>query len=352
MQLPQTDIPSMAQTAPDVRHTVSGYFARAHLQNAVRLGLDEQQLLQHAALSSSLLQQEGARLAPRQLARLLTRIMIGLDDEFLGKTATPCRFGVFPLLCEHVIRAPTLREALRESQRFYHLFTRALHFDVDESGNEVRLTIRLEQPELDEDHVLIELLLLVWHRFPCWLVGQVIPLMQVQLAYPAPAHAEEYRLLFPAPREFDQPDNTLVWPKSVLDLPVHRNPEQLKRYLAQVPLMWFRKQRFTEYQTERVMQLLEQADNPHRSTLEEIAGQLHMTSRTLRRKLTAEGSRFQQLKDGLRRDQAIYWLSQAGISVAAAAQHTGFTETAAFIRAFKKWTGLSPGQYQKRLRER
>lgn len=339
-------------TPPDIRHTVSGYFARAHLHNAVRLGLDEQQLLEHTSLSPSLLLQEGARLAPKQLARLLSRIMISLNDEFLGLTAEPCRFGVFSLLCEHVIETATLRDALRETQRFYRLFTGALHFEIEETACDVRVSIRLDRPELDEQHVLIEFLLLVWHRFPSWLVGQVIPLIQVQLAYPAPEHAEEYRLLFPAPREFDQPGNTLVWPKSVLDLPVHRNREQLKRYLAQVPLQWFRKPRFTEHQTDRVMQLLEQADNPFQTTLEEIAEQLHMTSRTLRRKLTAEGRRFQQLKDDWRRDQAIYWLSQAEVSVAAAGQHAGYTETAAFIRAFKKWTGLSPGQYQKRLRER
>lgn len=342
----------MGQIPPDIRHTVSGYFARAHLQNALRLGLDEAALLQHATLSPSLLQQEGARLAPKQLARLLTGIMAGLDDEFLGLTAVPCRFGVFALLCEHVLRSSTLREALHETRRFYHLITGALQLELEETATEARLSIRLTQPDLDQHHVLIELLLLVWHRFPSWLVGHVIPLLQVQLAYPAPAHAEEYRLLFPGPREFGLPANTLVWPKQVLDLPVHRNPEQLKRYLAQVPLLWFRKQRFSEYQTERVMRLLEEAANPHQTTLEDIASMLHMTSRTLRRKLTAEGSRFQQMKDDLRRDQAIYWLSQGGVSIAAAGQKVGFAETAAFIRAFRKWTGLSPGQYRRRLRER
>jgi AraC-like DNA-binding protein len=336
----------------DVRHTVSGYFARAHLHNAVRLGLSEEELLEHASLSPSLLQQEGARLAPGQLARLLLRIMMTLDDELLGLTAEPSRFGVFALLCEHLTRTRTLGEALRETQRFYDLLSRDVSFELSEKEQNVCVTLTLAKPELDEHHVLIELLLLVWHRFPSWLIGQVIPLTCVQLAYAEPAHGEEYRLLFPAPRQFNQASNTLVWPKSVLNLPIQRNMEQLKRYLAQVPQLWFRKPRFAEYQTERVMLLLEHADNPHQTTLEDIAAQLHMTSRTLRRKLTAEGSRFQQMKDNLRRDQAIYWLSQGRLSINEAGQRVGYTETASFIRAFKNWTGLSPGQYQKRLRER
>lgn len=337
------------QDTYDTRHTVSSYFARAHLQNGLRQGLNEKELLDFAALSPALLEQEGARLAPRQLARLLVKIMRDADDELLGLTAEPCRFGVFALLCEHLIHTKTLREAMRETQRFYGLISRSLQFDVEETDSEVRVTITLTQPELDEHHVLIELLLLIWHRFPSWLIGQLIPLTRIQLSYPAPQHVEEYRLLFPAPRNFDQSHNTLIWPKGVLDLPIHRNMEQLKRYLAQVPLQWFRKQRFTDYQTERVMQLLEQAEDVHKTTLEDIATQLHMTSRTLRRKLTAEGSKFQQLKDDLRRDQSIYWLSQEGISIGEAGQNVGYTETASFIRAFRSWTGLSPGQYQKGL---
>lgn len=338
--------------AHDIRHTVSSYFARAHLQNGLRLGLDEQALLKFAALSPSLLQQQGSRLAPRQLARLLIKIMTEADDEFLGLASEPCRFGVFPLLCEHLIHTRTLGEAIYETRRFYGLITRAIRFEIEESDTEVRVSLRLDKPELDPEHVLIELLLLIWHRFPSWLIGQVIPLTRVQLAYPAPQHAEEYRLLFPTQREFNQPHNTLIWPKHVMELPVHRNMEQLKRYLAQIPLQWFRKQRFADFQSERVMQLLEQSSNPHQTTLEDIAEQLHMTSRTLRRKLTAEGSRFQQMKDDLRRDQAIYWLSQDSTSIAEAGEKVGYTETASFIRAFKSWTGMSPGQYQKGLRDR
>lgn len=338
-------------TSHDVRHTVASYFARAHLNNGLRLGLDEQQLLRFASLSPSLLQQEGSRLAPKQLARLMVKIMKEADDEFLGLASQPCRFGVFTLLCERLIHANTLDQAMRETQRFYGLVTQALRFELTETEHEVRVTILLDQPERDDNAILIEFLLLIWHRFPSWLIGQEIPLKKVLFSYPAPAHAEEYRLLFPGPREFNHSHNTLVWPKSVLQLPIHRSPEQLKRYLAQVPLQWFRKQRFSDYQTERVMQLLEQSDSPHLTTLEDIAAILHMTSRTLRRKLTAEGSRFQQMKDDLRRDQAIYWLSQEDISVNEAGEQVGYTETASFIRAFKGWTGISPGQYQKGLHD-
>ncbi len=335
----------------DVRHTVASHFARCHLDNGVKQGFERQALLSYANLSPVLLQQQGSRIAPKQLARLMLKIMRDGDDEFLGLASHSCRLGLFELLCERLILCNSLQDAMQETKRFYDLIDRGIRFELAEDRDDIRITIIRENADKDFNHLLIEYLLLVWHRFPSWLVGQVIPLKKIQFDFAEPDHAEEYRLLYPGPREFNCASNTLIWPKAVLQLPIHRTPEQLKRYMTQVPLQWFRKPQFSDHQTERVMQLLEQADNPHVTKLEDIAEQLHMTSRTLRRKLTAEGSRFQQMKDNLRRDQAIYWLSQEGISINEAGLRVGYTETASFIRAFKSWTGISPGQYQKGLHD-
>jgi AraC-like DNA-binding protein len=333
----------------DIRHTVASHFARCHLDNGVNQGLQRDELLSYASLSPALLQQQGSRIAPKQLARLMLKIMRDGDDEFLGLTTQPCRLGIFGLLCERLIQCSTLLQAMQETKRFYDLIDRGIRFELVETADEIHVTIIREKPELDIQHVLIEYLLIVWHRFPSWLIGQVIPLRKIQFDFSEPDHVEEYRLLYPGPREFNAASNTLIWPKNILLQPIHRTPEQLKRYMTQIPLQWFRQQRFSDHQTERVMQLLEQSANPHLTTLEDIAEQLHMTSRTLRRKLTAEGSRFQQMKDDLRRDQAIYWLSQEGVSINEAGQNVGYTETASFIRAFKGWTGMSPGRYQRGL---
>jgi AraC-like DNA-binding protein len=73
-----------------------------------------------------------------------------------------------------------------------------------------------------------------------------------------------------------------------------------------------------------------------------------MTSRTLRRKLTDEGTHFQDIKDGLRRDTAIHLLSQPSLPVSGIARELGFSEPSAFTRAFRHWTGVSPSSYRKR----
>ncbi len=71
-----------------------------------------------------------------------------------------------------------------------------------------------------------------------------------------------------------------------------------------------------------------------------------MTTRTLRRKLIAEGSRFQQLKDDMRRDKAISLFDHENLTIAQIGLAIGFTELATFSRAFKHWTGVSPSTYR------
>mgnify|MGYP006207581605 CR=1 FL=1 len=71
-----------------------------------------------------------------------------------------------------------------------------------------------------------------------------------------------------------------------------------------------------------------------------------VSPQTLRRHLREEGTSFQALKDELRRDIAIYHLGRADLSLLEIAEQLGFSEPSAFHRAFKKWTGLTPGAYR------
>jgi AraC-like DNA-binding protein len=74
-----------------------------------------------------------------------------------------------------------------------------------------------------------------------------------------------------------------------------------------------------------------------------------MAAATVRRRLQEEGESYQSIKDQLRRDLAISYLSDSGRSVVDIALELGFAEPSAFHRAFKKWTGASPGEFRRTL---
>jgi AraC-like DNA-binding protein len=83
-------------------------------------------------------------------------------------------------------------------------------------------------------------------------------------------------------------------------------------------------------------------------SLEEMAQTLRLTPQTLRRRLRDEGRGYQSIKDGLRRDAAIALLEHTDLPLQQVALRVGFSEPSTFHRAFKKWTGVAPGEYRQR----
>jgi AraC-like DNA-binding protein len=81
--------------------------------------------------------------------------------------------------------------------------------------------------------------------------------------------------------------------------------------------------------------------------LEVVARELAIGSRTLQRRLATEGRTFRAVVDDARRELAQQYLADRGQSVADVALLLGFSEQAAFHRAFVRWTGITPGQFRR-----
>jgi AraC-like DNA-binding protein len=86
---------------------------------------------------------------------------------------------------------------------------------------------------------------------------------------------------------------------------------------------------------------------PDRATLDAAADVLHMSARTLQRRLEDEGTRFSEVLDGAREELARKWLADDALSLGEVSQRLGFSELATFSRAFKRWTGKPPGTWRR-----
>jgi AraC-like DNA-binding protein len=96
----------------------------------------------------------------------------------------------------------------------------------------------------------------------------------------------------------------------------------------------------------QVRRLLGQSLPDHMPHPQDVAARLAVSTQTLRRRLAAEGTSFQQIRDQLRRDVAIAALAAGSVSIEDLSQQLGFSEPSAFHRAFKRWTGSAPRSYQ------
>ncbi len=97
----------------------------------------------------------------------------------------------------------------------------------------------------------------------------------------------------------------------------------------------------------QVEQRLEAALESGDVGIDRIARDLGYSRQTLYRRLKAEGTTYERLLDGLRRRLALRFVREQGLSVKEAAYRLGFSDPAAFSRAFKRWTGSSPGEMRR-----
>jgi AraC-like DNA-binding protein len=324
--------------------TIASHFVRAALRGAERQGVDCSAILREVNIQPALLDEPRARVAPEQFARLMQLLWEKLADEYMGFGRTRSKPGTFAMMCYALIHCHTLEKALTRGTLFYSLFDEAPVITLSREGDWARLTVD-DSTLQDPDHFLVESLLVIWHRLASWLIGQRIRLQEATFRHAEPEHSAEYDLLFPNPRRFGAGSTSLLFQARYLAMPLLQDERTLKHFLEHSPADLLARPDGGDSLISQIRRLLGR-DCASWPDLEAVAQQLHMSPQTLRRHLREEGSSFQELKDHLRRDLAIYHLGRDNLAIQDIAEHLGFSEPSAFHRAFKKWTGLTPGAYR------
>ena len=150
---------------------------------------------------------------------------------------------------------------------------------------------------------------------------------------------------------FDESVTALTFDSDYLDLPIIQSDKTLKKFLHAAPANFVVKYKNNQSISAQIRKKLRATGHSDWEHFDQLAVHLNMTQSTLRRRLSDEGQSFQSIKDQLRRDIAIDYLSHSTTSVMEIATILGFAEPSAFHRAFKKWTGAAPGQYRERLHQ-
>jgi AraC-like DNA-binding protein len=329
--------------------SISVYVVGAVLKHTVRRGINPISLLRQNRISPRLLQEADARISIERFADLQVSTMLAMDDEALGYTLRPMPIGSWSMMCHAVVNCETLGQALARHCRFFQLFGFGVqpYLLVDDKTASIRLVEA--DGEQSPPPYMSELMLFNCHRFASWLVQEHIALQVVNLSYPAAAQPRDYRHMFRGnPIAFEQPHSELVISKSMLEKPVLQTEQSLRHYLRHPVLMMltqdFASNSWTTQVREKIRHNL--VDMPE---LKEVAQALDVHPQTLRRRLSGEGITFKEIKNQLRRDTALHLLGKQGVSIEEIAYRSGFSESSAFIRAFKGWTGVTPYTSRKGL---
>ena len=322
-----------------------------------RQGIECASLLSEIGINPA---EPASRIPLRQYAALYNTVVRRLDDEGFGLFSAPLRSGSFEFLCRGMLGAATLEVALQRASRFLRLVLPDLAISLQRRGEVAELLIvekrRLASHPEDIGRVFaFEWLLRLLHSLSCWLVGRGLNLDSVIFPYRRPNHADDYALIFTEDSRFAPtlPDGngTLVasFQANLLDLPLRRDEAALAAFLEGAPGKITALYRRDREMVLRVRDLLREA-LPALPDQQEIADRLHLSPRTLHRRLEEEGSSFRAIRNALRRDLALTRLTRSRDSVGNIGAMLGYADPSAFYRAFVEWTGMSPQQYRKQWR--
>lgn len=300
-------------------------------------------------------------ISSRQYGEIYRLIMRATQNEWFGMFSSGrVPLGAFRLMGLTLLQCDNLEQAIYRAGDFSdicrgmnnrYLLTR----EPTVATLKLSPTRSVSQAEFDQQladaspEVLLTSLL-TWHRFAEWLIDKEIPLNKVCLI------SKEKTLKIPLAHtnlrdiEFDTHEVSMSFSAAFLDHPIVRDQSTLDSFLRAAPHHLVTQDLAHTSPADKVRAIINRDVSCSMPTAEQVASQLNVSVTTLRRLLQKEDTSFQKIKDDSRKVAAFHYLECAELSNSEIAGKLGFDEPSAFFRSFKKWTGMTPGEYRASLK--
>lgn len=334
--------------------TVAVSYLQLMVEIVTERGLAVEQLLAGVPIDRALLNQPDARMSPYQWTLVVQNATRLTRDPGLGyENGLRMRASSHGFLGYAMLSCASMRQAMELSQRYFQARQRNFTMSLDTEGEYCNIEVREKHPIPEVRRFHYENILIGMARGSAAIIGMELtqlPDAEIWFDWPEPPYHAAYRERLPMVR-FSRPANLLRFPARLLELrPVLADPfasrqaiELCERELAQVGGL----QDPIGLRVCAELVLSAQGGYPN---LDTVAKRLHMSSRSLARKLQANGSSFQLLLENARRRDAHALIESGNLELQAVSARLGYLNPANFTRAFRKWTGQSPSQYRERLR--
>lgn len=308
-------------------------------------GIEPDRLLVAAGLDPALFEDPDNRVAVDKLGRLF-----GLGQQatrcehfglLVGRGAGPSALGAVGCLAQH---SQTVGDALDNLVRHFHHHDRGAAPSLRIRGDVAMLGYAVFVPEVEAVDQLADSVIATACNLlraicgPGWRPGEVL------LERRVPADPTPFRQFFGSAVRFNQETAAIVFPAHWLSRPVAGADPVLRRILER---------RVAELESEAPQSLSDRLRSRLRAVLlrekcsiEEVAHHLDLHPRTLRRRLLEESTTYSALVDEVRFEIARQLLSVTSLTAGEIASALDYGDSAAFTRAFKRWSGLAPSAWR------
>ena len=244
--------------------------------------------------------------------------------------------------------APTLRAALALVQKYQRLISDGGRFQTITGREACWVVYHPRQGALAFSLHQIESVLAAVVVFARWVTGSALRPQRVQLSQARIGPLAGYREVFQCPVDFEQAFSGVLLANAQLDAPLPQANAQLAQahqQQAAARLAALSRQDGLEQTLRMWIASQLQGQAPARA---QAARALGLSERTLARRMRAEGLSYSALLDGVRRDAALQAVAQTTRALSDIALALGYAEPSVFTRAFRRWTGATPGHWRSR----
>ena len=311
-----------------------------------RRDIDFGPLLSGAGIAEETLKSPEYRLTPSQELSFTEGAIRAIDEPELGlEVGAHYHMASYGMLGLAAMASSSLLQGLELYARHYLMCWTYFNFSLEVESGEVAIIAEghrdlgycrryMSERDLSASYLSVKEIL-----------GRDVPLLGVSFMHDAGAPAECYEAVFGCEVEFGAERLAYRFDESYLqERPLQCAPETFQVYdkqctricaeLAKNPSM-----------SELCRQFLLEA--PGRvASLESLAAHLHASPRSIQRKLAGEGTSYKELLEDVRKNLALEYLQDRALPISEIAQRLGYSEAPNFINAYKRWTGMTPGEFR------
>jgi AraC-like DNA-binding protein len=285
--------------------------------------------------------------AGRLLGRCVERTGCDHFGLLVGQQAGASSLGALGFLVQS---SETVGEALDAFARHLAVQDRGGVVWIDEDESLSTLGYTLFDSEVEGlDQILSCAIAIAGNMLRSFLGPQWHP-QRVSFAFSPPSHVKPYREFFGVRPLFDAERTGIVFPARLLRAPVPGADELLRRLMEE--RVHELERVAGEDTVARVQRLLRSMATSPGCSVDAVSNRVGLHRRTLNRALAAAGTSFRSLRQEAQRELACQLLESTRTSVGEIATILGYSEAAAFTRAFQRWTGSTPTRWRAHRRGR